>query len=203
MGEIKQHGLNLAQNPLVLQHGPVKIENIETVKIADMADSQALNGLVAKYVKGAASLVIWTFGKITWGRWDGSQIVLPEGQALPADIVEARIFNDIEELHLIREDGAIAGRYVNDAEGDDCYYVDSFARLWGGRDSQADIPEGYVRLVDGERKLKLDVPLDGESTGIKYFGLETRNYVASDERTGLSGYTDYRFVAIKPAWEVE
>lgn len=203
MGEIKQHGLALAKNPLVLQHGAVKKENIENVKIADIADAWALNSLVARYVKDTASLVIWTYRKITWGRWDGSQIVLSDGKAVPADIVEARIFNDKEELHLIREDGAITGRYVNDTEGDDCYYVDSFARLWGGRDIQADIPEGYVRLIDGERKLKLDVPFDGESAGIKYFGLETRNYVASDERTGLSGYRDYRFVAIEPAQEVE
>lgn len=35
----------------------------------------------------------------------------------------------------------------------------------------------------------------------KFYGLTTRNYIDSDETTGLSGFVGYRFVVIDSAWE--
>lgn len=48
-------------------------------------------------------------------------------------VIEIRVFNDNEELHLYRRHGAYEGRYVCDGTGEVQSHVDALARLWGIR----------------------------------------------------------------------
>ena len=41
--------------------------------------------------------------------------------------------------------------------------------------------------------------IPSDDKGKKFYGLTTRNYIDSDKATGLSGYVDYRFVALESA----
>ena len=106
------------------------------------------------------------------------------------------MFNDTEELHLKRIENKFIGRYVADIEGKGNFYTDSFSRFWGENSGEV---EGYIKLLDRQRKLYMEIPCTENNS--KWYGLLTRNYIESDKLTGLSGYSDYRFVAIEPAEE--
>ena len=139
----------------------------------------------------------WQIQNVVWGKFDGEKLLLKEN--LPPKIddwLECRFFNEREELHLKRDGKILRGRYVRDEAGTGNFYVDSFARLWGENSSASD---GRITLLDAPRKISMDIPC--EDGGKKFYGLTTRNYIDSDEATGLSGYVDYRFVAIESAWD--
>ena len=144
-----------------------------------------------------AIFVAWQVQSIIWGKFDGKKILVAESTTPNVeDWLECRIFNECEELHLKREGELFSGRYIRDEVGSGKFYVDSFARLWGENSSEAD---GWIKLVDTSRKLSMTIPCN--DYGKKFYGLKTRNYIDSDETTGLSGYVDYRFVAIESAWD--
>ena len=141
--------------------------------------------------------IAWQIQNIIWGKFDGEKLLLKEN--LPPnvdDILECRVFNRYEEIHLKRAGKNFVGRYMRDELGEGNFYVDSFARLWGECTNSAD---GWITLLDKPRKISMELPCD--SSDKKFFGLLTRNYIASDQTTGLSGYVDYRFVAIESAWD--
>ena len=142
--------------------------------------------------------VAWQIQNIVWGKFDGEKIWLKDNRRLNFDDwLECRIFNPRAELHLKRVGQNLIGRYVCDSEGEKIFYVDSFSRLWGKCSATAD---SWITLLDKPRKISMEIPCaDG---GKNFYGLMTRNYIGSDEATGLSGYVDYRFVAIEPAdWD--
>ena len=197
MAEVKS-GIELAETELRLEKAPAAFTPL-SLPLKELATVAALHETVKRHMKKEGQVVVWSFARISWGRWDGEQVSLARGEAEPGDILEIRVFNREEELRLVRENDCFAGRYVADGSGEEHYHVDSFARLWGERDMQGDVPPGYIRLADHARKLEMDVPFEARAEGLKYLGLETRNYVKSDESTGLSGYVDYRYVAIEPA----
>lgn len=158
---------------------------------------EELEALLRDVMAADATLVIWQMQGIVWGKWqDGALSLAPGEEIAPEFWQELRVFNEAEELHLLRGAGGFAGRYRRDEgeTGPDAY-IDSFSRFWGERKSAGN---GYVALVDSARKLRLVVPAEG---GARWYGLATRNYVGSDEETGLSGYIDYRFVHIASAEE--
>ena len=140
-----------------------------------------------------ATMIIWQIHKINWCKVLDGKLVSTE--ELNADYwLELRAFNADEEIHLKRSGNKFNGRYVADEIGDGTYFVDSFSRFWGEFDGESD---GYVRLKDAQRKLEMNIPV--EHVGAAWYGLLTRNYIGGDRATGLSGYADYRFVAIEPA----
>ena len=196
----EKHGVELAENFLRLEEAAVSVTRLEPVPVEKVGTEEAFSEEIKKFMPKPGTVIVWSYAGIQWGTWDGVHIALSRGTANPKDVLELRVFNRDEELHLLREDGSFVGRLIADGTGESCYHVDSFSRLWGERDMQADIPEGYVRLADHDRKLEMDVPFDGTTENLKYLGLETRNYVTSDASTGLSGYGDYRYLAIEPAW---
>lgn len=198
MAEVKG-GIEFAEAELRLEKAPAAFTPLEALPLEELATAAALHGAIQRYMKKKGQAVVWSYAWVRWGRWDGEQVSLALGEADPREILEIRVFNREEELRLVRESDCFAGRYVADGAGEEHYHVDSFSRLWGERDLQGEVPHGYVRLVDHARKLEMDVPFEGQAEGLKYLGLETRNYVMSDEATGLSGYGDYRYVAIEPA----
>ena len=106
---------------------------------------------------------------------------------------EIRIFNEVEELHLIKINDEFLGRYVKDGTGQEVKYVDSFSRFW---DEKYNIKNGFIELRDVGRKISLKIPFDEGLSDTKYLGLKTRNYIGSDKNTDLSGYIDYGFLSI-------
>ena len=185
-------GLDLAKN--------IGLKLCEGKKISESVDclSTELEKILReKFSEPHGIFVAWQIQNIVWGKFDGEKFLLKDN--LPPncdDWLECRIFNAGEELHLKRDGENFIGRYVRDAEGTGDFYVDSFARLWGEYSSAAD---GWITLLDAQRKLSMIIPCDDDRK--KFYGLKTRNYIGSDEDTGLSGYVDYRFVAIESAWE--
>lgn len=136
--------------------------------------------------------VAWQVQSIVWGKFDDEKF-----SANVKEWLECRLFNANEEIHIKRQGERFIGRYVRDASGAGTFYVDSFARLWGKcTNSEND----WITLTDKPRKISMTLPCaDGDK---KFYGLLTRNYIGSDEATGLSGYVDYRFVAIESAdWD--
>ena len=146
---------------------------------------------IADAFTGAASVVLWQMDAVRWGRWQSGQLTMADGEPLEAVYLqEIRVFDEQEELHLVRQGNRFSGRLVQDGAGEACSYVDSLARLWGERTAAAD---GFVQLQDKARKLLLTVPCTEEAA---CYGLVTRNYIGYAEKTGQAGYTDYRFVKI-------
>lgn len=175
----------VATKPLALQQGSSLQERIK--------GSGTLQELAAAYMKDDGIVVCWQRHRIIWGYWRDGHIVLSDGSQLQEiHVLEVRIFNDAEEIHLLRQGDTYVGRYIQDGMGQDTTYVDSWARLWGKAGKAA---HGFVTLRDDERFLTMTIPCDEEDA---YYGLVTRNYVTADEQTGQAGYSDYRFVRIEP-----
>ena len=146
--------------------------------------------------------VAWQVQSVTWGKFDGERLLLKDDAAPDLDDwLECRIFNRQEEIHLKRAGNNFIGRFVRDEAGTGTFYVDSFSRLWGERTSATG---DWITLTDAPRKISMTLPC--AVVDKKSYGLLTRNYIGSDaarqDATGLSGYVDYRFVAIEPAdWD--
>lgn len=179
--------LALAKAPLVLKDGPVTWNK-------GLHETDSLTEVLKKYIKKTANLVFWLRSQILWGTWNGTQLQLADKKVLDeTQILEVRVFNENEELHLYRKGNGYEGRYVCDGQGPIQNHVDSLSRLWGHR---VDYADGYAVLIDEERFLKLTVPCTEKAD---YYGLVTRNYIEADPVTGQAGYRDYRFVRIEAA----
>lgn len=165
-------------------------------------EEAALREYVRRCMEKAAAAFVWTLPAVSCGFWNGAEFFWRRGNWEMRDVLELRIFNEKEELHLIRHADVLSGRHIVDGEGAVGSAVDSFSRFWGQLDAEASPPDGFVSLADKSRKIRLDVPYRGETRHLSYLGLTTRNYIGCDSETGLSGYVDSRFVAIEPAEEV-
>ena len=150
-----------------------------------------------KFQNSRAVFVAWQIQNIFFGKYDGAKLSA-RAEITPELWLECRIFNETAELHLKRIENKFIGRYISEVKGTGNFYADSFSRFWGEKINAAD---GYIKLLDRQRKLYMEIPCAENNS--KWYGLLTRNYIESDEKTGLSGYSDYRFVAIEPAEEVK
>lgn len=178
----KKFGLSLAEGKTIFERG----KNFSSAKDLEMF-------LREKFSNG--TFVAWQIQNIVWGKFDGEKLLLKDNhRPYFDDWLECRIFNRYAELHLKRSGQDFIGQYICDTEGEKIFYVDSFSRFWGECTATAD---GWITLQDKMRKIFIEIPCD--DCGKNFYGLLTRNYIGSDEETGLSGYTDYRFVAIEPA----
>ena len=158
------------------------------------AEMEELQQLLGKYMKQDAVAVIWQMQEIVWGRWTAGQFSLAGGKEMDAScILELRVFNAQEEMHVTRQKDSFIWRYICDEGEKTSHYVDSLARLWGRRTGGSD---GYVVLEDRERKLQLTVPCAEQAD---FYGLVTRNYIQVNAKNGQAGYGDYRYKAITPA----
>ena len=186
-------GLDLAKENLQLG---------ECKKFFDPIDcpTTELEKILREKFSKAALFVAWQIQSIVWGIFDGEKILLKENAAPDIDDwLECRVFNENEELHLKRDGKIFVGRYIRDEDGSGDFFVDSFSRLWGERDEKFSAGD-WITLTDAPRKISMTLPC--ADAGKKFYGLTTRNYIGSDEATGLSGYVDYRFVALEPAdWD--
>ena len=179
--------LELAKKGLTLVDSPVTWKR-------KIHESQPLGDVIKQYMKDTASLVVWQRQQISWGRWDGSTLVFANKETLDENqVIEIRVFNDNEELHLYRRHGAYEGRYVCDGTGEVQSHVDALARLWGHKTNHDGT---FATLKDDELFLSMTVPCQEQAD---YYGLVTRSYINVDDETGQAGYTDYRFVRIESA----
>lgn len=140
-------------------------------------------------------VVIWLMNRIIWTRFENGHIKLEEDESEVDYWQEVRGFNGLGEIHLVRFGETLSGRSVIDKESSGSWkegYVDIIAPLWG---DNAGFVDGVVHLVDEDRKLTLDIPCADGS--VANYGLVTRSYIKADETTGLSGYVDYRYLAVE------
>ena len=149
--------------------------------------------LTENFQRSAGIFVAWQIQNVVFGKTENYRLILKDGLPEVKNFLECRIFNEVEELHLKNISGEFRGRYVRDGIGNKKFFADSFARFWGKFQTSEN---GFVKLIDSERKLCLELPTDEQA---EYYGLLTRNYIGSDEETGLSGYVDYRFLKIEGA----
>lgn len=181
--------LELAKEPLQIHSGTCSRQTIHS--------KETLPLLTGQHMHDGAAAVIWQMNRLIWGRWEQGRLRLSDNSEWDdVYVLEARIFNEAEELHVYRTGGTYTGRYVCDGQGDQaCEYADSLARLWGEAASSAQTAEGFVALIDAQRHLHMDVPA---AKGAAYYDLITRNYIGVHDQTGQAGYVDFRFKAIVP-----
>ncbi|TYZ22929.1 type III-D CRISPR-associated protein Csx19 [Selenomonas ruminis] len=194
-------GFELAKNKL--QKQDICSSRMPLVHIE--RNESALTELLAKKIKAPACLVVWALHAVTFGCWDGAKLTLQNNQVEIADIIEMRVFNAQEEVHLLQVDEYFEGRYIcDDDSGSPQEVIDSFSRFWGECESPESVTDRdmYIELKDASRKLTLNIPVSKGSKGGKYYGLTTRNYIGYDRTTGLAGYADQRFVSIDALKEV-
>ncbi len=144
-------------------------------------------------LSGQSTAVVWAMQTVSFGLWDGTHLTLEREDILPEDMEKIRIFNEDEELLLIREEEGFRGRHILDEAGKGTYAVDSASPLWGERVEAEGLPEGFVCLQDAARGITLRLPYEGPG---KRLLLVTRSYIRSDAKTGLSGYGDVRYLRI-------
>ncbi len=189
-------GIELALDQLTMEEGlRFRIDNI----MYDKTEASLCDAL-QHYLRSPSLVVVWQMQSIIWGRWqDGALVWADFKDVFAPGWLEVRAFNEMEELHLREYNGVLKGRYLRDGDGSETVsYVDSFSRLWGQvSEKTASGENGFVILEDDERKIQLCVPYDGMPA--KWLGLQTRNYVGTEPKTGQSGYVDYRFVKISSA----
>ena len=180
--------LDLAKKPLEIKEGKYSIkavcEKVETT----------IWQTWFKFIKQDAAIIVWRMQSILWGTVKNGKVVFYNNETVdPQTVLEMRIFNETEELYVVRDSDEFVGRYIEDDGPETIKYVDSIARLWGKRTERQN---DFVVLKDVSRKLILQLPCSEDA---EYYGLVTRNYIGYAEETGQAGYTDYRFVSITSA----
>lgn len=116
--------MDLARNPLHIQHG-----NVEKILING---ENSLDTILKTYLTADAIVVCWQRHRIIWGLWKNQALQLADDTELDEDkILEIRVFNENEEIHLVRKEQSYCGRYVHDGAGQGYAYVDSLSRFFG------------------------------------------------------------------------
>ena len=163
-------------------------------KISCEISLPAVEKIIAeKFQQSHGIFAAWQIQNVVFGTVENGKLKLKNTLPEVENFLECRIFNEVEELHLKNISAELRGRYVRDEDGEGNFFVDSFSRFWG---ECKNFENNFAKLIDSDRKLCLEIPAEKSA---KYFGLLTRNYIGSDEETGLSGYVDYRFVKIEGA----
>lgn len=165
-----------------------------TEKLALGLDVSLVEAKAAEALGSNAVAVIWMIHKVQWVRFTDGHLVLERESAKTEYWQELRIFNGQGELQLVREQEKLIGRLILDKDSTESWqhgYVDSISPLWG---DAVKSENGMVHLEDRTRKINMVIPCGVEA---KRYGLVTRSYIHVDEKTGLSGYGDYRYLAIE------
>lgn len=184
---------NLEYNDLIIKKDVIP----EIKSVSTKADRQEISSIVNDAIGDKATVVIWLMNRILWTSLESGQIDLDEETSVIDYWQEMRAFNDQGEVQLVRNGSGFSGRIIIDRKGSADWkqgYVDSISPLWGERENTR-YENGRVYLEDTKRKIRLDIPVSDESAST--YGLVTRSYILADDTTGLSGYGDYRFLAVE------
>lgn len=164
---------------------------LESVKIE--ANLEAVTEKIKENFGKKAIIVTWQFNCVKWGQYQAGEILFSDNEEWNINLChEVRIFDEGKELHLMKDGKMLVGRLVVDGIGKNVSYVDSIAPMWG---YATESEKGFTRLQDEPRKLEMTVPANIVKG--KRCGLVTRNYVVSDDESGLSGYGDYRYLGLQ------
>lgn len=184
---------NATEKSFFTQSASLKIEKANTgIKY----DRGSLDELLGKFsIDG--KVTAHCMNELKFGYYTGGKFVFADASALDVKyLLQLRIFNADQELLLQRDSDIFQARYITDTPDDSGSqeYVDSGSPLFGGRDTAAKLPQGFVRLVESGRKISMIIP--AEKTAKNYL-LITRSYITYDAKTGQAGYGFWRFVAIE------
>ena len=169
---------------------------IEKTATAVENKSGTLPELLAKF-KINGSVIAHCMNELKFGYYENGQFRFADDSELDAKyLLQLRIFNEAEELLLQRNGSSFLARHIKDSadENGAQEYVDSSSPLFGTRDDNAKLPQGFVRLVESGRKISLTIPADKIADN---YNLTTRSYIVYDEKTGQAGYGFWRFTSIK------
>jgi len=167
----------------------------ETVPSSVAPDISDIEQAVGETIGDKGTVVIWMMNRIVWTIYENGHIELNDDASVMDFWQEMRAFNEQGELHLVRCGEGFSGRRIVDKKGTAGWehgYVDSISPIWG---EKIRYENGRVRLEDADRKLRMDIPVS-DGSAVKY-GLATRSYIKADAKAGLSGYGDYRFLAVE------
>lgn len=185
--------IELALKPLTIEKGK---SDTEPINVA--ADWQKMKEKIRGLGLEDGYIIVWQIHCISWGLLKEGEFSFSTDTPKPELILELRLFNENEELHLKKQGDSLVGRYRNDETGNASEYVDSVSRFWGQYEKHKNNETNdFINLVDKDRKLSMQIPNIGIPA--EYYALETRSYIGINPQTAQAGYTDYRFKSIIPA----
>ena len=157
------------------------------------AKAEEIAGELTRRGVERATVILWQIDRIRCGTWQDGAFHFADGTGFDAAyLVELRVFDETQELHLRREEAQLCGRFRMDGAGAPTEYVDTASRFWGERTDAG----AWMTLCDRSRKIEIILPALPKAS--KYVGLVTRSYIGIHE-TGQAGYVDHRFYSIVPA----
>lgn len=174
---------NSARLPLTKRNA--KIENFCCAHIED--------GL-AKLKDGEFQVAAWMVNELKLGYYENGRFCFADGSNLEEKyLLELRVFNKQQELHLIKNEDRLCASIITDGYGDDVKSVDSTSVMFGKREEAVQLPSGFAKLIEEGRKISLVIP--AKESAEKYM-LTTRSYITYHGVTGQAGYGYHRWVEI-------
>lgn len=144
----------------------------------------------------SAKVILWAVNEVKWGYYKDNIFTFSDGthEIDLRFLQEMRIFNETEELKIVKQNNHILYRYINDqsSEALNYEYTDSTSKLIGIKVDDINVPVGFTPLLDKGRKLLQIIPFD---TIKSECFLTTRNYIGYLDNYQAS-YIDYRYVLI-------
>ncbi|MCR5176851.1 MAG: hypothetical protein K6C05_08370 [Anaerovibrio sp.] len=183
--------INTKYNELIIKRDIIP----EITSVSSLSSVMEVENTLNNFIGDKAIVVIWLMDRIIWTTCTNGHIELDDKASVIDYWQEMRAFNEKGEVHLVRMGDEFSGRCIVDTEASEDWkqgYVDSISPIWG---ENSGYEGGRVHLEDTDRKLMMDIPVrDGSA---KSYGLVTRSYIQTDLTAGLSGYGDYRFLAVE------
>lgn len=135
----------------------------------------------------------WLVNEFKLGYYELGQFIFADASLVDEKfLLELRIFNEQQELHVVRKGTGLHVSIITDNKEGNTLTVDSSSQIFGKR-VEADLPEGFVRLEEPGRKICFTIPATQKAD--KYY-LKTRSYVEMNEKTGQAGFGFSRWVGI-------
>ena len=136
---------------------------------------------------------VWLVNEFKLGYYESGKFIFADGGLVEEKfLLELRVFNDYQELHVVRKGTALHASIITENKQGDTIAVDSSSQIFGER-VEADVPDRFVRLEEPGRKIAFTIPVDKKAD--KYY-LRTRSYVEQNEKTGQAGFGFSRWVGI-------
>lgn len=137
----------------------------------------------------------WMVNELKLGYYQNGMFYFSESDVVEEKyLLEIRIFNEHEELYVVKRDDKFFTRLIREGSGEALKAVDSTSIIFGKKNAQ--LEAGFVKLVEKGRKISLVIP---SSEDAEKYSLTTRSYIVVNNTTGQSGYGYYRWVRIAAA----
>lgn len=163
--------------------------------IKEFSREDSLMDILSQETRDDYTAIIFLVNEIRIGRFEVGTFTFQDDFTIDERfIVEVRLFNENQEIYARKIGNKYYVRVLTDGkDGDLVEVVDTKSNLFGDRDTNADLPEGYVRLIEDGRKIKMIVPVNELG---KHYALRTRSYISFDGETGQAGFGYSRYLGI-------